>query len=149
MSHTKSVAELEREIVGAWRLVKTQETLADGTVRPKPAYGPDGTGYIIYDPAHVMCVFLANPKAPPTPPGQPRGQPGSSMDSPASYCGRWRVDPNGPRIIHLVEMDVFPQYVGQDRGRLYKREGDLLYLRPAVSVPGVVDYFLAFEKVRD
>lgn len=149
MSQTKSVAELEKEVIGAWRLIKTQETLADGTVRPKPAYGPNGTGYIIYDAAHVMCVFLANPDGPLTPPGQPRGVPGSSMDSPAAYCGRWRLDPDGPKIMHLTEMDVFPQYLGQDRGRPFKREGDMLYLRPASPVPGVVDYFLAFEKVRD
>lgn len=149
MSQIKSVTELEKEVVGAWRLVKTQQTLADGTVRPKPAYGPNGKGYIIYDPAHVMCVFLANPDAPITLPGQPRGEPGSSMDSPAAYCGRWRIDPDGPKVIHLTEMDVFPQSLSQNRGRLFKREGDLLYLRPAISDPGVVDYFLAFQKVRD
>ena len=117
------IAALEQQIVGAWRLVKTQQTLEDGTTRPKPSYGPNGTGYLIYDSAHAMCVFLANPDGPEQKIGDPRGQPGSSMDTPAAYCGRWRLDPDGPAVIHEVELDVFPVGVGDERRRLFTREG--------------------------
>ena len=149
MSQANTVIELEKQVVGAWRLVKTEQRLEDGTTRPKPAYGPNGTGYIIYDPSHTMCVFLANPDGPRTPEGQPRGEPGSSMDSPAAYCGRWHINPVGPMVIHETELDVFPQHMGQDRGRKFNREGDMLFLRPAITTPGIVDYYLQFQRVSD
>jgi len=156
MVRTASVADLEKQAVGAWRLVKTEQKLADGTVRAKPAYGPNGTGYIIYDTSHMMCVFLANPDAPPPVPGQPRGEPGSSMENPASYCARWHVDPRGPWMVHKIEMiarspekGATALKVGDQIKRQFRREGDRLYLRPTEAAPGVVDYVLTFERVRN
>src|SRR6516225_6083759 len=52
------------QLVGTWRLVATQQRLADGTVRPEVGLGPSGIGYITYSDSGVVCAFLSNPDRP-------------------------------------------------------------------------------------
>jgi hypothetical protein len=148
MADAAEVSALEAQVIGAWRLVRTEQTLASGERRPKPEYGPNGTGYILYDASHVMSVFLANPNGVNRAPSAPRGAPGSSMDTPAAYCGRWHIDPAGPTLVHHTEMDVFPSEAGLVRRRRFTCDGDTLILRPPEHPPGVVDFYLQFERVR-
>ena len=61
---TNTSTGAQSPLVGAWRLVSTEQRLTDGTVRPSPIYGPNGTGYLMYSATGRMCVILVNPDRP-------------------------------------------------------------------------------------
>ena len=123
--------DLARSLVGAWRLVSTQQRLSDGSTRPSPLYGPDGVGYLHYSASGRMCAVLMDPHR-------------AAWKS----RGRYEVNEQHGFVIHHVEMDVVPNSAGTDLKRYVSLEGNRLTLRPAESFPGgVVEYTLTWERV--
>jgi hypothetical protein len=137
----QDLSALEKEISGTWRLLRTEQTLVDGSTRPNPVYGPHPVGYVIYDPTHHMCLFLT------------RSQIGAEEPAPSgnglnSYCGRWSIDPTSMTMFHETEMDILPKRAGIVRMPKFKFKDGNLYLYPPIDTQGVVSYALIFEKVR-
>jgi hypothetical protein len=148
---TRAAAEdLTKGLVGAWRLVSTEQVLRDGTVRPSPLYGPNGVGYLIYSESGRMCAMLMDPSRVPwkAEDSPTEAELRSTFEHFVAYCGRYEVSEKERAVIHHVEMDLTPNSAGSDRKRYAVLEGNRLELRPAEPLPpGVVEYTLTWERV--
>ena len=138
------------KFAGAWRLVSTEQRLADGAKRPNPAYGPNGVGYLIYSDTNRMCAVLMDPSRPrwssATAPSEQEVR--SALNGFAAYCGTYEVNEEQGFVIHHVEIDKVPNMIGTDRKRYFAFSGDRLVLRPAPPLPnGVVEYSLTWERI--
>jgi Lipocalin-like domain len=140
-----SIARIDRDIVGAWRLVHSEMRKTDGTTFPNPTYGTRPHGYLIYDASHTMCVFLAVGELDePTPPEYAQLR----RAEPAAYCGRWYVEAGGDAVIHDIEVLIQGvSLVGLQRRRV-QIVGDTLFIRSGLP-EGLEDYYLQFERVHD
>lgn len=141
--------DLRNELVGAWRLVSTEQRMADGTRRPSPLYGKDGIGYLIYSESGRMCAMLTDPTRPKW---KLEDAPSTNelhavADHFVAYCGRYEVNQAESYVIHDVEMDVVPNNVGGKLKRYISLAGNKLILRPAEAHLGVVEYTLTWERV--
>ena len=150
MGSAASAQSMSRALVGAWRLVSTEQRLSDGTSRPSPLYGSGGVGYLIYTDSGRMCALLTDPsRAKWKSSGAPtEAELRSTFDHFVAYCGRYEVNETQGFVVHHVEMDVVPNSVGTDLKRYASLEGNRLKLRPAEQLPeGVTDYTLTWERV--
>jgi hypothetical protein len=137
------------QLVGTWRLVGTQQRLADGTVRPEVALGPRGIGYITYSDSGVVCAFLSNPDRPrwkdqaaPT-----DAELRSSVEGMVAYCGTYEVNEAEGYVLHHVQMDKVPNVAGTDRKRYFTISGNRLVLRPSPLPEGIKDWTIEWERV--
>ena len=149
--HAQARASVAKQFVGAWRLVSTEQRLADGTTRPAPAFGPNGVGYLLYTESNRMCALLMDPTRPKWDDRQtapPDTVLRSAYNGLAAYCGTYDVNIKEGYVVHHVELDKSPNAVGTDRKRFFTFSGNRLVLRPAPPLPaGVVDYSLTWERV--
>jgi hypothetical protein len=142
--------DVARKFVGAWRLVASQQKLADGTVRDNPVYGPGGVGYIIYSASGHMCVVNMDPSRPkwknvaaPT-----ETELRSAMGGLMAYAGRYEVNSAEGYVLHHVEVDGIPNRVGAKQKRFFQFSGSRLLLRPESPLPeGVIDYWITWERL--
>ncbi|HWP85506.1 MAG TPA: lipocalin-like domain-containing protein [Terriglobia bacterium] len=145
------MSEIARQFLGAWRLVGSQQKLADGSVRNNPFYGPGGVGYLIYSDSGYMCVVTMDPSRPrwkneavPT-----EAELRSAMGGLMAYAGPYEVNAEGGYVIHHVAVDKIPNRVGAKQKRFFTFSGDQLILRPEPPLPaGVADYWLTWERIR-
>jgi hypothetical protein len=93
------------KFLGAWRLVSTEQRLADGSTRPSPGFGPKGQGYLLYTATH-MCALLINPDRPrwnsPRTPTEQEVR--LAFNGLTAYCGAYEVDAKQGLVIHHVEL---------------------------------------------
>lgn len=136
-------------LVGAWRLVRTEQRFADGTVRPSPIYGPNGIGYLVYAATGEMSVVMVDPDQ----------ASWASAEAPSdeelrdrfahfvAYAGRYTVREAGTLVDHDIELHLTPNLTGIATRRI-ELEGSRLVLRPldAELPPGMVEY--TFEWAR-
>lgn len=140
--------DLARSLIGTWRLVSTEQRMADGTVRPSPTYGPRGTGYLIYSADGRMCAMLMDPDRPRWKADDPTVEElRAGFDHFVSYCGRFEVHEEDGYVVHHVEMDLVPNNVGTELRRSVLLKGKTLKLRPAESRAGILEYTLTWERV--
>jgi Lipocalin-like domain len=140
----------KKQFVGAWRLVSSQQKMADGTTRNNPFYGPGGVGYLIYSETGHMCVVTMDPSRPqwkneaaPT-----ESELRSAMSGLMAYAGTYEVNATEQYVIHHVELDKIPNRIGARRKRFFAFSGTHLVLRPEPPMPeGVVDYWLTWERI--
>lgn len=52
---------IEERLFGVWRLVSTEQRMADGTSRPSRKFGPDGVGFLFYSYPNHMCANVGGP----------------------------------------------------------------------------------------
>jgi Lipocalin-like domain len=115
-------------LVGAWRLVSWENQAADGQVTYP--MGTDPIGYVLYAAAGHFSVTISR-----------RGRAGFAADDLLSgaaeekaramegfvaYAGRYTF--HGDRVIHHVELSLFPNWVGSDQERWVELVGDRLIL---------------------
>ncbi len=146
----RSQDAVARQFIGVWRLVSTEQLMADGTTRPSPDLGPNGVGYLMYIDAKRMCAVLMNPARPkwviPSNPAEQEIR--SAMNGLVAYCGTYDVDAGEGSVVHHVELDKVPNAVGTDRKRLFTFTGNRLVLRLAPPLPvGVLESSLTWERV--
>src|SRR5215475_3262285 len=55
-------AEMQRKIVGTWKLILSESTLKDGSKRQD--LGPNGKGFILYSSDGYMCFVGMDPDQP-------------------------------------------------------------------------------------
>jgi hypothetical protein len=116
-------------LVGAWRLVSWENQAADGQVTYP--MGTDPNGYVIYAANGRFSITISR-----------RGRAGfaagdllsgtaeeqvRAMEGFVAYAGRYSFD--GDRVIHHVELSLFPNWVGTDQERWVELAGDRLILR--------------------
>ena len=114
-------AEIRDRIVGTWKLVSTEQTMKDGTIRPYPQFGPHGKGFLMYARDGYMCADLVNPDRPkwaePYHPSREEGA--AAAQGSFAYCGRYEIDAKKGEIVHLPEVAIDPGYVGTRQVRPY------------------------------
>jgi hypothetical protein len=138
-----------KPFVGTWKLVSSQETLANGTVQPY-GFGPHPAGIIMYDAKGNMCAQVVNTDRPkwkdpdkPTP-----EEVKTAFDGFGGYCGTYTVDEKNSTMAHHPEVSLDPNQVGQPKPRSYRFEGNhLIYSGTDQSPDGEVKWVMTWEKV--
>ena len=71
----------------------------------------------------------------------------AAVDGYTSYCGRYKVE--GGRVVHHIEVSLFPNWIGESQERSYELEGDRLTLStPLMLVGGMqLSTHLIWERV--
>ena len=139
-----------QKFVGIWRLVEWPQRLADGTMRQNRLT----SAYIIYTDTGHMCFVAMNPNRPqwkavtPTPDEALSGIAGLG-----AYCATVEVHARDGFIVHHVEIERSPNYVGRDRKRWFTFEGpDRVRLRidppELVALAPVTESTLVWERVK-
>ena len=115
-------------LVGAWRLLSWENQAVDGQVTYP--MGPDPIGYVIYaaDGRFSITIsrrgragFAAGDLLSGTTQEQAR-----AVEGFVAYAGRYSF--HGDRVIHHVELSLFPNWVGTDQQRSVELAADRLTL---------------------
>jgi hypothetical protein len=137
--------------IGTWRLVTSEQRLANGTTRVSPAYGPHQLGYMIYTDTTHMCSVTVNADRPKwVSPGRPtEAELKSAWDGLGSYCATYTVNAEEKSVVHHVEFDKSPNAAGADRKRFFTFEGNRLVLKidPKEFSGDVVENTIIWERV--
>ena len=114
--------------IGTWRLVSCRWVDDDGRVTYP--YGRSPVGYLIYtNTGHMAVNFMSATRRRFASENRMKGTPKeerAARKSYQSYSGRYEV--RGDKIIHHVEVSLFPNWVGREQARFYELEGDRLCL---------------------
>jgi hypothetical protein len=114
--------------VGTWKLISYEVRAADGKVTHP--WGEHPEGRLMYsDDGHVSVAMMA--------PDRPeiaarelkfgtQEEKVAAVDKYISYAGRYEV--RGDKVVHHVEVCLFPNWVGKDQKRNFKFEGNRLFL---------------------
>ncbi len=118
-----------RGIVGAWNLVSFD--VDERTAQPKPRFGPDPVGYLIYSADARMAAVLAGTHRPalrsPSGASASEATRSEALQNFLSYAGRYEV--RGDRVFHHVEVSVFTDLMGKTLERQFTIAGDTLTIR--------------------
>jgi hypothetical protein len=115
-------------LAGAWRLVSWENQAADGQVTHP--MGADALGYVLYTGGGRFSVTISRPDRAGFAAGDLLGgtteEKARAMESFVAYAGRYSF--HGDRVIHHVELSLFPNWVGTDQERWVELAGDRLTL---------------------
>jgi hypothetical protein len=118
------------DFIGTWKLVSLQLQRGDTINYP---FGEEPDGFITYSSEGWMSAFVAPENRTLF---KSRDMMGGSdeekvaaVETFVSYCGRFEV--LSDRVVHHVEMSLFPNWVGEKQERFYKFEDDQLTLSTA------------------
>lgn len=118
----------ENRFAGAWRLISFELHDSEGQVTYP--FGDNPQGYIIYTPNGYMSVSYMPSNRPPFTGDDSMGgsieEQAAAMSTYRSYCGRYEVQ--GDRVIHHIEVSLFPNWKGRDQARTYTFVDDRLVL---------------------
>lgn len=119
------------DLVGTWRLV-AYEVRSEGGEVSQP-FGTDTLGYLLYGADGHMSATVMRPGRPTFGAGDLLGgtteEKVKAAEGYISYCGTYRVA--GDRVVHHVELSLFPNWIGGDQERLVSLERDRLTLSTA------------------
>jgi hypothetical protein len=124
-----------QRFVGVWRLASVETRTEDGAVFRRGRR----TGCLIYSGDGYMSVAFMKEGRPEFASGDIWGgtveEKVAAIDGYVSYCGRYEV--KGDRVIHRIEVSLFPNWVGDDQERAYELDGGRLTLStPLMPVGG-------------
>jgi len=115
-------------LVGTWRLVSAEYRSVDGEVTYPYGQGP--VGYIIYsDDGYMSVAVMKKERVNYASGDRMRGtleEKSSAASSYLSYCGRYETQEN--RVIHHIEVSLFPNSAGTDQERTFEIDDDKLSL---------------------
>jgi hypothetical protein len=115
-------------LVGAWRLVSWENRAADGQVTYP--MGPDALGSLLYTADGRFSVTISRVGRAPFAAGDLLGggteEKARAVEGFVAYAGRYSFQ--GDRVIHHVELSLFPNWVGSDQERWVELAGDRLTL---------------------
>ena len=126
-------------LIGTWRLVSWENrSLVDGQI--SYPLGKDAAAYIMYNQDGYMFVaimgpnrlkFATNDLLSGTPEEEAQAE-----ETYVSYCGQYDFD--GDKVVHHVELSLFPNWVGVDQERLVELAGNRLTLStPPILLRGI------------
>ena len=106
-------------LIGTWRLLSWENrSVEDGQV--SYPLGKDATGYIMYNQDGYMFVAIMAPHrlrfATDDLLSATKEEEAQAEETYVSYCGRY--DFLGDRVVHHVELSLFPNWIGGDQERL-------------------------------
>jgi len=123
--------------VGTWRLISNETKNDSGEV--SHPFGRDATGYVIYNEDGYVTFTIMGPNRSRFASADMRA--GSLEDKRAAfdtyfaYLGTYEV--KGDKIVHHVELSLFPNWTGGDQERFFEFSGDQLILRtPPLALGG-------------
>ena len=139
-----------KPFVGTWKLASSQETLADGTVRPY-GFGPHPAGILMYDAHGNMCAQVMNTDRPkwkdPDKPSPDEIR--TAFDGFGGYCGTYTVDEKSGTMAHHPEVAIDPNLVDQPKPRNYRFEaGRLIYSGTESTSNGESKWVMIWDKVK-
>jgi hypothetical protein len=112
-----SAAAASDSLVGAWRLVTWENRAADD--RLTYPMGPDPLGYLLYTADGRFSVTISRRDRAPFVAGDLLGgstdEKATAVEGFTAYAGRYTFD--GERVVHHVELSLFPNWVGSDQKR--------------------------------
>jgi hypothetical protein len=105
-------------LIGTWRLLSWQNrSVEDGQV--SYPLGEDATGYIMYNEDGYMFVAIMAPhrlRFAHDDLLSATKEEAQAEETYLSYCGRYSFE--GDKVVHHVEMSLFPNWIGVDQERL-------------------------------
>ncbi len=120
-----------KELMGTWKLVSMEHRTTQGRIFYP--YGKDAEGRLMYSMDGFMAVTVASANRKPFhSQGLFEGSDTEkkiAMETFLSYCGRYRVESN--KIVHVIEMSLYPNWIGKEEPRYFELFNDLLVLRTA------------------
>jgi len=130
--------------VGAWRLLSLEARPSTGEV--SYPYGQDPAGHLLYSREGYMSVSVMQARrgnfASPDGLQAPAEEKLAAFDTYSSYSGRYEV--RGQKVIHHVEISLFPNWTGKAQKRLFEFSGDRLTLTaPPMQIGGVEQNLVA------
>jgi hypothetical protein len=115
-------------LVGAWRLVSWENRAADGQV--SYPMGTDAMGYLLYTANGRFSVTISRRGRARFTAGDLLGgtteEQARAVEGFVAYAGRYSF--LGDRVVHHVELSLFPNWVGSDQERWMELAGDRLIL---------------------
>ncbi len=121
------------QLIGAWRSGGSDLLHPDGSVSHVL---PPSPGRIMYTEDGHMCVvsgFAA--EVPAQEPGQlSTAQKAAAAEACTAYSGRWELQ--GERLLHFIDVAIFPAWVGTTRIRFPLISGDRMTYRTLPNPDG-------------
>jgi len=137
------------DLAGTWRLVSWENRGEDGSI--SYPMGRDVQGYIMYNPDGYMSVVITQYGRPTFKSADIGGGSDEALARAAatciSYCGRYEVEPG--RVVHHVEIALFPNWAGTTQERFLEMEGDMLTLStgPILYAGQEIRAYLIWQRV--
>ncbi|HEX3323394.1 MAG TPA: lipocalin-like domain-containing protein [Terriglobales bacterium] len=150
LSFSQTNAAIRSRLIGTWKLISTEETMKDGSVRPYRGIGANAKGFLMYQGDGYMCADLVNPeRAKWADPVKPTAEEkAAAAEGSFAYCGRFEIDVQKQQIIHLPEVATDPGFVGSRQVRPFKFDGERLILSDVEkNDPAVARWKIVWEKV--
>jgi hypothetical protein len=115
-------------LVGTWRLVSWENRGVDGQVTHPMGANP--LGYLVYTPDRHFSVMISRASRPGFHVGDLLGgtieDKVRAVESFVAYAGRYTV--HDDRVVHHVELSLFPNWIGSKQERAAELSGDRLTL---------------------
>lgn len=115
-------------LIGTWRLISWENRSLDGRV--SYPFGQDAVGYIMYNQDGYMFVAIMCPNRAHFASGdllrESTQDKVEAAETYLSYCGRYEFQ--GGKVVHHVELSLFPNWIDVDQERLVELTGDRLTL---------------------
>jgi hypothetical protein len=136
--------------IGIWRLISYELKRADG--QATYPLGKDAVGYIVYNESGYMSVTIMGANRPKF--SSEVAQRGTDVekvkafDTYLSYNGKYEVQRT--KVVHHVEVSLYPNWVGMDLERAFEFDGNRLSLSAPTTSRFGVQYTarLVWERVR-
>jgi hypothetical protein len=147
--HAQSQDDIAKQFAGMWRLVSTQQRLADGTTRQSS----NNVGYVVFDTdAGRMCYLSMNPNRPQwkseTAPTAEEAL--SAIKGFGGYCATVEIHAKEGFILRHYEINQNPNAVGRATRRWYTFQGTnrmSLRIDTEELKPPVVESTLNWERI--
>jgi hypothetical protein len=132
------------QFVGAWRLLSLEARTSTGDV--SYPYGKHAVGYLLYSCEDYMSVSVMQARranfASPDALQARADEKLAAFDTYSSYSGRYEV--RGQKVIHHVEISLFPNWSGKGQERFFAFSADCLTLTaPPMRIGGVEQNLVA------
>ncbi len=123
-----------QKFIGAWKLISVETRDENGELFRRG----HRTGYLLYSGEGYMSVAFMKEGRPIFASGDIRGgtveEKKAAIEGYVSYCGRFEV--RGDKVVHRIEVSLFPNWVGASQERLCEFEGDRLTLSTPLMLVG-------------
>jgi hypothetical protein len=138
------------QLVGTWKIVSIEDTMADGKVQPSAQFGPHPHGFLMYEPDGYMCATLVNGDRPAwTDAAHPTNQEKIAyFDTLIAYCGTYKLDTATSTVTHYPEVAWTPSYVRSTQPRPFRIEGNhlIITVTRGISDPSIKQRILVWER---
>ena len=146
----QTAADIQKQLVGSWKLVSDSNTNKDGVTKAGAAFGPNPNGRLVFmSNGQYMNVN--------TRPGIPKFASGNRMQGTAdenkavvhgtiAHFGTFSISPDGKVLIMKIEGSTWPSWVGTEQKRNLTLTGDDLKYSVPASIGGTSE--LTYKRMK-